>query len=325
MKLLVYEHITSGALAAEALPASLAHEGDWMLSAIVQDLADLAQFELVLLRDARLAMLDISAQAEYIWVNSQEEMAILWQQCLQQFDLFLIIAPETDNQLIRLQQQVMTAGKTYLGCDIASCRITSDKLLCYQTLLNAAIATPATMRANDWLQSAHSDEQSWIVKPYDGAGCLDTRLFQQSIAVAEFLSQLTDSVRTNMIVQPYIEGLNASLSLFICANHIELLSINRQHIENHAGELHYTHSDVLTTPLPISVQHAKQVALTIKQALPGLWGFVGIDLVIQANGAISVIEINPRLTTSYVNLRAMLPDNPARFLHCFIHERLISL
>ena len=39
----------------------------------------------------------------------------------------------------------------------------------------------------------------------------------------------------------------------------------------------------------------------IKRAMPGLFGFVGIDILIR-NDMIYIVEINPRLTTSYVGL-----------------------
>jgi len=48
----------------------------------------------------------------------------------------------------------------------------------------------------------------------------------------------------------------------------------------------------------------------VAQAIPGLWGYVGIDLVDTADGP-QVIEINPRLTTSYCGLASALGINPA--------------
>ncbi|MGH8522453.1 MAG: ATP-grasp domain-containing protein, partial [Gammaproteobacteria bacterium] len=48
----------------------------------------------------------------------------------------------------------------------------------------------------------------------------------------------------------------------------------------------------------------------ILEAVPGLRGYIGIDLVITASGPI-VMEINPRLTEAYVGLRQSLRFNPA--------------
>ena len=48
--------------------------------------------------------------------------------------------------------------------------------------------------------------------------------------------------------------------------------------------------------------------------ISGLWGFVGVDLILGADAEGRedlAIEINPRLTTSYVGLRALLHGNLA--------------
>jgi predicted ATP-grasp superfamily ATP-dependent carboligase len=47
------------------------------------------------------------------------------------------------------------------------------------------------------------------------------------------------------------------------------------------------------------------------EAVPGLKGYVGVDLVLADDGADQVIEINPRLTTSYLGLRALAETNLA--------------
>jgi len=59
MKLFVYEYITSGVLADQSLPKSLAHEGDEMLSAIIRDCNELPYFSISIVRDTRLAELDV--------------------------------------------------------------------------------------------------------------------------------------------------------------------------------------------------------------------------------------------------------------------------
>ena len=48
-------------------------------------------------------------------------------------------------------------------------------------------------------------------------------------------------------------------------------------------------------------------------AIPGLWGYIGIDLVETARGPL-VVDVNPRLTTSYAGLAAATGCNPARLV-----------
>ena len=45
--------------------------------------------------------------------------------------------------------------------------------------------------------------------------------------------------------------------------------------------------------------------------IPGLTGYVGVDLVLTEDSAL-LIEINPRLTTSYIALRQVTPVNLAK-------------
>jgi len=53
------------------------------------------------------------------------------------------------------------------------------------------------------------------------------------------------------------------------------------------------------------------LAARVQRALPGLRGFVGIDLVWHAQRGPVVIEVNPRVTCAYVGLSRQLGRNLA--------------
>jgi predicted ATP-grasp superfamily ATP-dependent carboligase len=55
---------------------------------------------------------------------------------------------------------------------------------------------------------------------------------------------------------------------------------------------------------------ALAVAAAACRLIPGLKGFVGVDVVLTATEA-WVIEVNPRITTAYVGLRLACPFNLA--------------
>jgi len=66
---------------------------------------------------------------------------------------------------------------------------------------------------------------------------------------------------------------------------------------------------------PVLNERAQQLALRAVGVVAGLFGYVGVDVVLGAsNDADRVIEINPRLTTSYVGLRRLARFNLAEML-----------
>lgn len=313
MKLFIYEHITSGALINEALPASLAHEGDVMLQSIVKDLLATRQASLTTLRDHRLPALNFAGLA-CLTVKSYQDFSHLWQQALNDFDLFFVIAPETDGQLLTLHQQVHDAGKIALGCSLTAIEICSDKIKSASTLKAASIATPATWRACDWLKHTEIANR-WVVKPADGAGCLDTMLIETTAQTRRYIAQLPLQQRQRTIVQPFIEGDAISISLYVNnQDSFELLSINRQHISVDHQQMTLTGVSVNSVPEALfSFEQAATLSRTLIQAIPGLHGFVGVDVILASQQAV-VIEINPRLTKAYAGLSVAKNSNMADYI-----------
>lgn len=323
MKLFVYEHITSGALADQELPPSLTHEGDSMLAAILQDLAEQPQVELVILRDSRLAKISFALDTvcEHLWVSNMDQFDSLWEQASRLADNTLVISPETDNQLIQDQQRILDKNKTYLGSSQAATALTTNKYHCYQHLLAHDIATPNTQIASQWHAGSIDNCDGLIIKPIDGAGCLDTNLFQNMADASKHINGMTTSSLSSHIVQPYIKGIAASLSLFISDNSVTVLSINRQQFQQQDTQLILQSTEVnAISENELSPARAQQLAENVSSAISGLWGFVGIDLVLSPSGPI-IIEINPRLTTSYIGLKSVLNFNPTDLLMKYMQEK----
>ena len=67
---------------------------------------------------------------------------------------------------------------------------------------------------------------------------------------------------------------------------------------------------ILVNAVPDRDGRWARLADRVAAAIPGLWGYVGVDLLLTPAGPV-VLEINPRLTTSYCGLRAALGINTA--------------
>lgn len=314
MNLVVYEHITSGALCDEQLTTSLAHEGEMMLAAIVQDLLQLGQIHITVLRDSRLEQPDWLKNASNITTKTcinHQQYEKHWNDCLKNNAFFLLIAPETDNILFCLQQQVIAANRVYFGCSVEATQLCSDKMQCFERLHQEHITTPVTFSADNALLDKCLFDQPYVIKPQDGAGCLNTHKFDSLQQTREYLLSLSPDARKGLVVQPYIDGLPLSISLYLDKNHIELLSINQQLIEQQAQQFVFHGCAVNTVATQqFTEQQAMVLAKQIEQAIPGLSGYVGIDFILSKQGPV-VLDINPRLTTAYVNLAANKQHNPA--------------
>lgn len=217
-----------------------------------------------------------------------------------------VVAPETDGLLSEFQRRVDPAR--WLGCDGPSTAVASGKRSTLTRLAEAGLSTP--------LAFEHTAEvRRWVIKPDDGAGATDTRVHASLEAALADGAQRSRSASASgaWVVEPWVEGEALSLSLMCSAGRSELLSINRQHLLIDAeGVLSYRGVDVNVVPLgdPRAATLAAW-ATRIGRSVPGLCGFVGIDLVWHAQRGPVAIEINPRVTCAYVGLSRALGRNLA--------------
>jgi predicted ATP-grasp superfamily ATP-dependent carboligase len=312
MKLFVYEHITSGALAEQKLPLTLAKEGDQMLLAALQDSHDTQQCTLITLRDKRLNKLPLFQQNPqhhcYI-VTTLNDYHHAWEQCLQQCDTVLIIAPETDNILARLQQQAVNAGKALLGSRPETIQLCTDKLQCYQHLVHTGLPTISTLLASQWQTLPFNNQNGYILKPRDGAGCINTFYFKSRLDLEKYLASKRAPELEQYLIQPYLPGNTISLCLLASNSTIEVLSTNQQHLEQSQGQLSLSACTINNTDDLPDLMQTTRIAQKLHTSLPGLYGFIGVDLISNQQG-LFIVDINPRHTTSYIGLNASLNLNP---------------
>ena len=213
-------------------------------------------------------------------------------------DLSWIVAPETGGELARLHAAV--GDERWIGCDAASIRCAASKRATLAVLAAAGVPTP--------LDDAASHRGRWLVKPDDGAGCLSTRVHADHAAARH---AVLDPMHA---LEPFVEGEALSVSMIVGADLATAVSFNRQHIEiDAAGRLRdlgvrVAALDVAADPRIVRLE---AVAAATARALPGLGGFVGIDVVWNEERGAVVIEVNPRVTCAYVGLSARLGRNLA--------------
>jgi predicted ATP-grasp superfamily ATP-dependent carboligase len=284
MRVFVHEFVTDGGVASRDLPLSLAREGAAMRAALVSDL-EAAGHRVVTTADAPAPTLaSIARAADAVW----------------------LVAPETDRCLERLTARFERTGARVLGSSAAAVRQASDKGRLAARLRDAKIPHPETrLGTNGSSQEAARDlGYPVVVKPVHGAGCTGVELVSNP---SELHGSMARRKQGSLLLQRYIRGVHASVSLLCDARRASPLAVNAQTIR--AGRP-FTYAGG-GTPLdhPMASRAIRRAVQTC-EVIPGLRGFVGVDVVLTDREAF-VIEVNARLTTAYLGVRASLGRNVA--------------
>jgi predicted ATP-grasp superfamily ATP-dependent carboligase len=301
-KLFVCEFITAGGLNHVDLPESLVREGLLMRDALLRDLSTLP-YEIITTTDARLTKPELVHES--IVIHQYDDVWQVWDQQIRSADAVWIIAPETNDFLKMLTELAIKHQKLIFGCGSESVEITSSKYAAFQVLQKARIDTIPTFRIKNWTKS----EGAWLAKPDDGAGCEDTVFFENAEGLANWIS--SQHKEGSHVIQPYLAGKAASISCVMHHGKAYVLSCNTQLISVDNHQIKFNGCEL--NGMKAHWVAFESVASKIAQALPDLAGYVGIDVLVEGEEVI-VVEINPRLTTSYVGMANAIGVNPAELI-----------
>ncbi len=292
MRVLIYEFIAGGGMVHTALPRDLLPMGHAMLRAVVSEFAA-AGCEVVTTRDHRVPH---TPAAHNLTITSAADLVAVFDDLPRLCQAALVIAPEFDGILESLLRRVEKSGVRNLGCASIVAQLCSDKLALSRHLLDAGVPTPATVAWSPGQRIAFPA----VVKPRYGVGCEDTFICRSDADLAKL------PPRTDWISQPLLPGAPASVSFV----HGRPLLAGSQRIEGQA-QLRYRGG---TLPLPPELSHrAASLGDRCLRTLPGMASYIGIDLLLgESPEQDAVVEINPRITMSFIALQLLCATNLAR-------------
>jgi predicted ATP-grasp superfamily ATP-dependent carboligase len=292
-----------------AWPQSLLAEGRAMILALATDALAIPGMEIQLLWDHRLALPELPAECLHVVADSASA-----QQAFAAFaaeaDGTLVVAPESEGALSICALAVEMAGGRLLGPTPDLIALCSDKQRTAEHLNKAGICVPYGVRIAPGEELPADFPYPAVLKPLDGCGSQDVRL----------LTAWPDSgnpLRVPARLEQFCPGEAVSVAA-LCGcektgedSRQKLLPLPacRQLL---AGDGSFAYRGG-SLPLPADLaQRAESLVLGAVASLPQPLGYLGVDLVlgVAADGSQDfVIEINPRLTTSYIGLRQATDDN----------------
>ena len=343
LRLFVSEFLCGGGWSGDDRPVSLVREGAAMLRALLRDLLRISQLQIVTTWDQRLAEeLGMESLAlQVIPVSGPDEEREVFARLCQEVDGTYVIAPELDDELSRRVSDAFCSAtersfaeqKTTLrnwNCSVEAIDLCGDKWALYEHFTRCGIPTIPTQRVGS---DSEEVALSWprVLKLRMGAGSQSMQLVSSREEWEQAVHQYDSTNRcTEAIAQPWVCGQSLSVGVIIDrSGAVHVLPVADQHIDPQRGFAY------LGGRIPSTVETGSFDSL-IRQTLstiPGLRGYVGVDLLIPEYPGIGfqpvihpshhdwleadpttsplIVEINPRLTTSYVGYQKLCLNNLA--------------
>jgi predicted ATP-grasp superfamily ATP-dependent carboligase len=275
-----------------------------MISAVAADFAAIPGAEVTVLRDLRLDQLALPG-CEVVEIDSAASWRFEFESRASAADHTLVIAPEFDGILRGALERLAGAGGRSLNASVEFATLASDKHRTAERLAAAGVPTPhGQVIEADAERLPRDFAYPAVLKPLDGAGSQHTLLVQGPADEPE-------PYPWPRRLERFIPGRPASVAA-ICGPGSRVLLPPCWQTLSEDGRFTYRGGALIREPTLAA--RARALAAHVLDAMPPAHGYVGVDVILgnDPEGAGDVaIEVNPRLTTSYVGLRAAVRHNLA--------------
>jgi predicted ATP-grasp superfamily ATP-dependent carboligase len=310
MHVFLYEWITGGALVDEAgrLPASMLAEGSAMIQALAADFAAIDGCRVSVFRDIRLTELSLPG-CDVVEIHSSTDWREQFDRLASKADWSLVVAPEFDGILRKTVERVDRAGGRSLNAGDEFIALASNKHRTAEHLRRTGVAAPfGVVLEEEEPKLPVEFEYPAVLKPLDGAGSQHTLLLSGP-------GDEPPPYPWPRRLERFFSGRPASVA-FLCGSAGTTIALPAcwQHLST---DDRFTYRGGALIDEPRLAKRAEELARRALESLPPARGYVGLDLVLGADGDGSedvVIEVNPRLTTSYVGLRKAVVQNLAQVM-----------
>ncbi len=331
MRLLVYEHISGGGFANRRIPVDTLSEGYAMLRSLISDFKT-AGHNVTTMIDSRLATFNPPLEADKIIpISSPNDLEKALKKGFKLAGAVYFVAPESDQTLQRLVEYTENSGGISLNCRVDAIETAANKMATYETLKKAGLAFPETlmMSVNESIQqirrTIRNCEFPLVFKPLKSIGCQGLSVANNENQVKAAVDKIKrESSNGFFLVQKLLFGVAASVSLISTGREAMPITLNQQLLTLESPDSGSSYCGGVV-PLHHSLERkAIEAGRKAVESAKGLVGYVGVDMVLTRNDPI-IVEINPRLTTSYVGLTKVVGFNPAQaIIDAALERKLIE-
>lgn len=295
-------------LSAEPAESRLLAKGAAMASAVAEDLLT-AGHQVTMLVDGRIELPEfnrLAGQGVQLVPSAGCDWSVNgFDRNVVQADASVLIAPETDGHLLSFTKRSESLAAKLICPSSGFVGLASDKGSTAKRLHDAGVSVPAGVNLGCDESLPASFTYPAVLKPVDGAGAVETWRVDSPADFPEVDKHVPR--RVSRRIETWHDGVPASASLLCGPGGMVSLPPTRQRISEGPKIEYQGGEGPLTGEL---AKRAASLARRAVEALPPAVGYVGVDLVLGETDADDVvIEVNPRVSVSYVGLRQMLAEN----------------
>jgi tyramine---L-glutamate ligase len=319
LKTILYEHVSGGGYAGHHISPNILAEGFAMLRTVASDFKA-AGHEVTIMLDDRISKLNPPINADCtVPVIYPEETTRFLTSLASINDASYIIAPETGQILESYVELMEKTGKISLNSQSSAIKQVANKANFQKILQKNQVNTPNSLVfSTDENLTAIKREINEklccpiVFKPADGASCSGLSIVNDDSQIIAGIEKIkAESSAKQFVVQEFIIGEAVSVSLLVSNGKALAISLNKQNVNVASPD---KTSSYLGGCVPFDNSLKEETFLMaekVVECFSGLRGYVGVDFVLGKDKPF-VVDVNPRLTTSYVGLSQTVCFNVAQ-------------
>ena len=267
---------------------------------MLNDFNKIPNLDIIYTWDTRYKRITSVKNAKCIFIKNNPWK--VWSNLIKKSDYFFPIAPECNGELFKFVKFGNLQKSNLIGSNLMAIKTASSKYKTYRMFQKYFIPTIPTFKNIKKIK--HKNNNKWVIKPDDGAGCENNYIFSNKNEMINFLNS-----NKNYIIQPLMKGTSYSVNVISNKNKFKILNFNKQKILFSRKKIIFKGTKFLK-----KIKYEKKIKKYIKtiiRELSGLNSFFGIDFIIFKK-KIFFVDINPRITTSYKKLSKNIKINVAQ-------------
>jgi len=309
LNLLLFECFSGGRYADQKLSSSILSEAYGMMRGLISD-CKAAGHRVTTFLDSRLMPFSPANEADKIVnVSSPYDLYKKLKEFSSLVDAVYVIAPESGQVLEKLLETIEASGGTSLNCEIATIKHFSNKIRAHETFEKIGLKVPETIlpdiqqKVGNIERLAEEMGYPLIFKPIDGVSCSGLSLVRNRNNIAGAVKKIAqESTSKQFVVQKMITGEATSACVISTGDKALAVSLNMQRVTLSPPEGESTYDGgVVPFNHRLEVEALKAAERAVEASI-GMKGYVGVDMILTEEEPV-MIEVNPRLTTSYIGLR----------------------